>query len=103
MSKKSVKKVVRKASRSPKKYTPKPKVKSKSQAKDDEPMVPQTSHDDEDYDLTKEEYEDKVEKKEAEPDVYTDEGREELIDDDEIDDAEEGFSKGASPDKKKHK
>jgi hypothetical protein len=65
--------------------------------------VPQTDHDDEDYDLTKEEYADKIEKKEADEDVYTEEGREELIDDDEIDDLEEGFSKGAAPDKKKHK
>ena len=91
----------------PKKSVKKAKVPkrnaSKASAKDDEPLVAQTGHDDEDYDLTKEEYEDKIEKKETDADVYTEEGREELIDDDEIDDLEEGFSKGAAPDKKKHK
>lgn len=88
----------------PKKSVKKVKApKMKSPEKDDEPLVAQTGHDDEDYDLTKEEYEDKIEKKEADEDIYTEEGREELIEDDEIDDVEEGFSKGAAPDRKKHK
>lgn len=66
---------------------------------DDEPVDASQQEDHEEYDLTKEEYEDKIEKKEADEDVYTEEGREELLDDDEIEDWEQGFSKGSAPDK----
>ncbi|MBI4145142.1 hypothetical protein HY493_02970 [Candidatus Woesearchaeota archaeon] len=67
---------------------------------DDEPIEKKESHEDaDDYDLEKEDYADKIKKGEAEEDVYTDEGRDLLHEDDEIDDMEEGFSKGAQPDK----
>ena len=91
----------------PKKVMKKKNVKAKHSKKgkkapvtDDEPVDASKTEDDE-YDLTKEEYEDKIEKKEADEDVYTEEGREDLLDDDEIDDMEQGFSKGANPGKKR--
>ncbi len=88
----------------PKKATKrKPAAKPKRKAapeSDDEPIEKKLSHDDQDdYDLSKEDYEDKMKKSEAEEDVYTEEGRELLEEDDEIEDWEAGFSKGSQPDK----
>jgi len=67
---------------------------------DDEPLEEVSSHTEQDgEELTKEEYRTKIEAGEAEEDVYTDEGRAELEEDDEIEPWEEGFSKGAQPDR----
>ncbi|HSU72904.1 MAG TPA: hypothetical protein VLJ21_03585 [Candidatus Binatia bacterium] len=83
--------------KSTKKSAPKPK---KALSDDDEPVEKVTSHEEQDgEDLTKEDYEDKIVKKEADEDVYTEEGRADLEEDDEIEPWEEGFSKGAAPDK----
>jgi hypothetical protein len=76
------------------------KPKSNKGLVDDEPIEKVASHEEQDgEDLTKEDYEDKIVKKEADEDVYTEEGRAELEEDDEIEPWEEGFSKGAAPDK----
>ena len=89
----------------PKKVAKKPVAKPKKGKKgafndDDTPAEKKASHDDQDdYDLSKEDYEDKMKKSEKEEDVYTEEGRELLEEDDEIEDWEAGFSKGAQPDK----
>ncbi len=45
-----------------------------------------------------EEIEEQIENSEHEDDVYEDEGREELVEDDEIDPAEEGFMQGYEQD-----
>lgn len=86
--------------KSAKKKPVKAHAKKSAPVTDDEPIEKKASHEDaDDYDLEKEDYEDKIKKGEAEEDVYTDEGRDLLHEDDEIDDMEEGFSKGAQPDK----
>lgn len=48
----------------------------------------------EEHDGTPDDFEAKLHSGEAETDVYTEEGREELIEDDEVSEWEEGFSRG---------
>ena len=77
-----------------------PKGKKGKYNDDDEPVDKAASHEETDgEDLTKEDYEDKMKENVVEEDVYTEEGRAELEEDDEIEPWEEGFSKGVAPDK----
>jgi hypothetical protein len=48
---------------------------------------------------SREKIEEEMEKGERDEDVYSEEGRKKLEEDDEIEPWEEGFSKGAAPDK----
>ena len=92
------KKAAKKSSKVPKK--PVSKAKKGKYADDDEPVDKPATHEETDgEDLTKEDYEDKMKENVVEVDVYTEEGRAELEDDDEIEPWEEGFSKGVAPDK----
>ncbi len=51
---------------------------------------------------TKEEYREKINEGSADADVYTEEGREELMEDDEVAEWEEGFSEGEAEPEKAH-
>lgn len=51
---------------------------------------------------TKEDYQEKIDEGGADADVYTEEGREELMEDDEVADWEEGFSEGETEPEKAH-
>jgi len=67
---------------------------------DDEPIEKVATHKEQDQaDQSPEEYKQGMKEGKVEEDVNTDEGREELAEDDEIEEGEAGFSKGAQPDK----
>jgi len=78
---------------------PEKKKKKKGEWTDEDEIASAEDHDDQDaIDKLPEEYKEAMREGKKEEDVYTDEGREELEDDDEIEDWEAGFSKGAQPD-----
>jgi hypothetical protein len=73
---------------------------------DDSPVEKVDDHEDQDTlsgpvedEHDEQETEEAIDAGEVDDDVYTKEGRDQLVEDDEIDTAEEGFSKGAEPDK----
>ena len=67
---------------------------------DDEPVEKVASHKEQDQaDETSEDYKQGMREGRVEEDVNTEEGRQELADDDEIEEWEAGFSKGSQPDK----
>lgn len=81
---------------------PEKKKKKKTSEWEDDEEVPGEVEDHEEQDEADklpEEYKESMRENKTEVTVYTDEGREELEDDDEIEDWEAGFSKGAQPDK----
>ena len=78
----------------------KKKKKKKGEWTAEDEIASVEDHDEQDdVDQLPEEYKESMRENKTEVTVYTDEGREELEDDDEIEDWEAGFSKGAQPDK----
>ncbi len=69
--------------------------KKQSKASDEEKLVGSKNEEFDDEDESTEDLAEDIKSGKKDADIYSEEGREELMDDDEISDVEEGFSQGA--------